>query len=213
MQIPPRCCISLLFIISNYLYIPLGGTFGSITSPANFEPIARARIHLAEYLSNRRDLYHKFKHIIDEVKFSEKPSATTKFVQATKDSIHKGVIDLEKTRYNMFVDDNLFTQTKEFMKHAMAASIEALYMILGYPDIKKRQNPLSLDKYFESVCSYTRIQLGISVNTRTYRSRRSPKLHESCSGTFSSCNARTDSDRQFHRKRPRRHRMDGVASC
>ena len=67
----------------------------------------------------------------------------------------------------MFVDDNLFAQTKEFMKHAMAASIEALYMILGYPDIKKRQNPLSLDKYFESVCSYTRIQLGISVNTRT----------------------------------------------
>ena len=49
----------------------------------------------------------------------------------------------------------------------MAASIEALYTILGFPETKKRQSPLSLDKYFESVCSYERIQLGFQVNTRT----------------------------------------------
>ena len=149
------------------MFIPLGGTFGSITSPANFEPIARARVHLAYHLSNRRDLYIKYKDIIDRVQFSEDPLQDVIFTQAKEDSIHTGVADMDRTRYNMFVDDNLFAQTKEFMKHAMAASIEALYMILGYPDIKKRQNPLSLDKYFESVCSYTRIQLGISLNTRT----------------------------------------------
>ena len=48
----------------------------------------------------------------------------------------------------------------------MAASIEALFIVLGYPDLKKRQSPLSLDKYFESICSYMRIQLGIQINTR-----------------------------------------------
>ena len=48
----------------------------------------------------------------------------------------------------------------------MAASIEALYIILGFPDTSIRQDPLSLDKYFESVCSYERIQLGVKVNTR-----------------------------------------------
>ena len=47
------------FIISNLLFIPLGGTFGSITSPENFEPIARARTHLAEFLSDRTDLLKK----------------------------------------------------------------------------------------------------------------------------------------------------------
>ena len=52
------------------------------------------------------------------------------------------------------------------MKHAMAASIEALYIILGFPDVERRQDPLSLDKYFESVCSYKRTQLGIDINTR-----------------------------------------------
>ena len=34
----------------------------------------------------------------------------------------------------------------------MAVSIEALYVILGYHDTDKRYAPLSLDKYFESVC-------------------------------------------------------------
>ena len=52
----PDLASAFSFIISNLLYIPLGGTFGSITSPANFEPIARARTHLAEVLSDRRDL-------------------------------------------------------------------------------------------------------------------------------------------------------------
>ena len=67
----------------------------------------------------------------------------------------------------MFVDDNLFAQTKELIRHAMAASIEALYIILGSPEIDTRQNHLSLDKYFESIFSYERIQLGISINTRS----------------------------------------------
>ena len=67
----------------------------------------------------------------------------------------------------MFVDDSLFAQTRENMGHIMAASIEALYIILGFPDLEKRQNPLSLDKYYESVCSYERVQLGITINTRT----------------------------------------------
>ena len=49
----------------------------------------------------------------------------------------------------------------------MAASIEALYVILGFPNIEVRQNALSLDKYFDSVCSHERIQLGILINTRS----------------------------------------------
>jgi hypothetical protein len=67
----------------------------------------------------------------------------------------------------MFVDDSLFAQTRENMGHAMAASIEALYIILGFPELEKRQNPLRLDKYFESLCSCERVQLGITINTRT----------------------------------------------
>ena len=60
------------------------------------------------------------------------------------------------TNYNIFVDDSLFAQTRGQMKHAMAAGIELLYIILGYLDTDLRETPLSLDKYYESVCSYER---------------------------------------------------------
>ena len=59
------------FIIEKYLFIPLGGTFGSITSPSNFEPIARAITHLAGFLSDRTDLLQKYEHIIGKIKFSD----------------------------------------------------------------------------------------------------------------------------------------------
>ena len=117
-------------------------------------------------MSDRTDLFEKHKDIIDRVSFSDEPDKDTSFVQAVADNINKGIENPNKTKYNMFVDDSLFAQTKNKMKHAMAASIEALYMILGYPDVEIRQNPLSLDKYFESTCSYKRMQLGIDVNTR-----------------------------------------------
>ena len=67
----------------------------------------------------------------------------------------------------MFVDDSLFVQIRDEMKQAMTVSIEALYIIIGYLDEDKRQNALSLDRYFESVCSHEIIQLDIKINTRT----------------------------------------------
>ena len=67
----------------------------------------------------------------------------------------------------MFVDDSLFSNTFENIKHAMAASIESLYIVLRYPNVEIRQSPLSLDKYHQSICSYKIIQLGKVVNIRT----------------------------------------------
>ena len=163
----PDVASAFSFIIQYYLFISLGGTFGSIVTPSNFEPIARARTHLAEYLSTRRDLLQKYAHIIDKVKFSPEQDANTVFTNAVPCSINPGLIDTNRTQYNMFVDDSLFAQTRDNIKHAMAASIEALHIILGYPDTEIRQNPLSLDKYYESTCSFERIQLGIRVNSRT----------------------------------------------
>ena len=163
----PDIAAAFAFIIQYLLYIPLGNTFGSIVSPSNFEPIARARTHLAGYLSNKEDLTHKYESIINNVKFSDEPAADAKFVRAVPDKFNKGIDDPDKTEYNMFVDDSLFVQTRDRMKQAMAASIEALYIILGYPEEEKRQNALSLDKYYDSVCSHERVQLGIRVNSRT----------------------------------------------
>ena len=163
----PDVTSAFSFIIQYLLFISLGGTFGSIVTPSNFEPIARARTHLARYLSTRTNLLQKYLHIIDKVVFSPPQDDNTVFTQAVPCSINKGLDNIHQTEYNMFVDDSLFAQTRDRFKHAMAASIEALHIILGYPELDVRQNPLSLDKYFESTCSYERVQLGIKVNTRT----------------------------------------------
>ena len=145
----------------------MGGTFGSVVSPSDFQSFARACVHLAEVLSNRRDMLIKHKDIIDKVKFSEEPTSDTIFVKASPDKFNKGLKNTNKTVYSMFVDDSLFAQVSTNIKHAMAASIEALYIVLGYPETEKRQSPLSLDKYFHSICSFQRIQLGKTVNSRT----------------------------------------------
>ena len=67
----------------------------------------------------------------------------------------------------MFVDYSLLSNTFENIKHAIAESIEALYILLGYSNIEIRQSSLSLDKYHKSTCSYNRHQLGRVLNTRS----------------------------------------------
>ena len=45
-------------------------------------------------------------------------------------------------------------ETRKFMPQAMAASIEALFRLLGRPDSKFRKAALCLDKFVKSTCSY-----------------------------------------------------------
>ena len=152
------------FSISSFLMIPLGNVYDSIVSPQDWEPFARARTHLAEALSRRRDLYAKYRHIIDRVEFSSPPTGATIFVKATPNTLNTGVQDFIRTTYNMFDDESLFDNVASIIQHAMAASIEALYLVLGFPDERVRQNLLSLDKYFQSIASFRRVQLGKLVN-------------------------------------------------
>ena len=70
------------------------------------------------------------------------------------------------------------------MKQAMAASIEALHIILGYPETDIRQNSLSLDKYYESTCSFERIQLDITINTRRMTLALTEKKDYLCSMNY-----------------------------
>ena len=89
------------------------------------------------------------------------------FTPAVKYSQTHGISDAKSTAYNMFVDDSLYVHTKPVIRHSMAASIEALYMVLGYLDITARQDALSLDNFLQSICSYQRYQLVMLINNRS----------------------------------------------
>ena len=136
------------FRISSFLMIPLENTFGSIGSPQDWEPFARERTHLSEALYHRCGLYPKYKHIIDRVEFSSPLTDATTFIKTTPDTLNKSVQDFLCTTYNIFIDDYLFANVSCIIKHAMAASIEALYLFLGFHNELVRQNPLSLDNFF-----------------------------------------------------------------
>ena len=158
------------FIISLYFFLPTGGTFGAVPSPSNFEPIARARTYLATLMSRKKSLVKKHWDIIKLMKFSKRSPPSTTYVQAVPDAINQGVKDHQgnsRTTYSIFVDDSLYAEVHKYMLVAIAASIEALFLLLGFPQDHLRQNSLSLDKFYESTCSYKRVQLGKEINTRT----------------------------------------------
>ena len=142
----------------------------SLSSAQEYEIPATARRKLAETLSRCKDLLTKYKALIDKVEFSPTPDTDVKFQTAFADATNPGVEkDGEKclTKQNPFVDDTLMADILPFIKLAMAGSIEALYVVLGPLQETIRINPLSLDKFFHSKCSFEREQLGLLINTRT----------------------------------------------
>ena len=80
---------------------------------------------------------------------------------AIKNGIHSN------SEHHMFVDDNLIAEIHDHIMQAMATSIEALFLVLG-PDMPTiRRSNLSMETFYQSVCSYEISQLGLSINTRT----------------------------------------------
>jgi hypothetical protein len=90
------------------------------------------------------------------------------FARAIPDSINKGVFDENGKRrsptYDHHVDDNMYADITEFLPRAAAASIIALYEIVGYPD-GRIPDPISWDK-FESVHGHLRRVVGWEFNSR-----------------------------------------------
>eukprot|EP00957_Ditylum_brightwellii_P087650 6673752-Ditylum_brightwellii.AAC.1 len=48
----------------------------------------------------------------------------------------------------------------------MATSIEALFILMGFPEPHRRRNDVCMEKFLAAMCSYEKKQLGIRINTR-----------------------------------------------
>lgn len=111
-----------------------------------------------------REIEERHKELINLIKFPKDVfQCENKITLAAADNVNKGVFEngkREPTKNTMFADDNLMADTWEHLKLALAASTEALFMLLDYQDEKLRKSPLSMDKYYESRCSYSRKKLG-----------------------------------------------------
>jgi len=168
----PEIAAAFAAILNTTLCIPVGQNFGGNTSAQNWEGIAKAREIIAQFFSNKKfnSLQNKHKKILSLIQYSKHSHPKTKFVKARSDTIHKGVLDQQgiprNTPHNTFVDDNTIAEIRSRMPQAMAASVESLFLLLGYPDPTKRRSPLSMDKYYQAQCSFSKKQLGYLINTR-----------------------------------------------
>ena len=170
----PEIAAAFAAIVQKILWVPTGQVFGSNTSPQNFEAVANTREVVAEFFSSRKYNYliDKHKLILDKVQFEQSKSIEKiNFVQAVRDIKNQGVLDSTSEPVNTphftFVDDNHMADIGIRIKQAMAASIEAIFIVFGKDAVdSSRRSALSLEKYFHAKCSYVKVQLGNLVDTR-----------------------------------------------
>lgn len=159
------------FMIEDCLYFASGSTFGGNTSPSNFEPVARTRQQLAQYLWSQPDTLERARPHLPTLTFSPEPTLAeiATFVPATADALNPGVLRPDGSRrppgYDHHVDDNLYADIRDTFIKTVAASILALYCVLGFPCSGIR-DPLSREK-FNPEYTFHRPSVGITTNTRT----------------------------------------------
>ena len=130
------------FLVGNLYCLAIAMVFGSISSAASWEPFRRAIEGLSKKFSNRPDLVKKHKVYIDMLKWDVPSNPITKPVKAVKCPLNPGVIDDLGNQINhpsrIWVDDILIAAVGvENMKMALAAVIEAIFVVLGSPEVEK----------------------------------------------------------------------------
>ena len=88
-----------------------------------------------------------------------------------KCKLNPGVLDSSGANINhptrIWVDDALIAAVElTAMKMALAAVIEAIFVVLGQPDLTLRQCPLAMDKWKKLVVGEKQIALGLILKTR-----------------------------------------------
>ena len=166
------------YIIHNTLFLQCALTFGSDFSPASWEVLRRIIEMLAESLYKDSALRAKHREVLDKLTWQKSlGSAKARFVTATPDSKNQGVQDCSgndvSTPHDMFVDDDLYSEVfkPERLEQAAAASIEAIFILLGHSDLTARQDPISWDKFLEMPVDWHNKALGTMIDTRRMAAR------------------------------------------
>lgn len=162
------------YTIFAHLWIQIGCTFGSDFSPANWEGVRRCIEELAQGLFQDTSLRHKHRKYLDKLQWDVSLDSVRekKFAPAYRDSQNRGVLDEDgipvDTPHALFVDDDIYAEVycRIRVEQAIAASIEAMFILLGESDLTCRVDPVSWDKLVDMVISHFNKVLGLEFNTR-----------------------------------------------
>jgi hypothetical protein len=126
-------------------------------------------LRLSQKNANRPNLVVRHKKFIEMLKWEEiDPSA--ELTPAFTCTIDCGIMDNAGNQIDLpaciFVDDALMLALDvNHMKKVLAATIEAIFIVMGKPDVAVRQCPLAMDKWLELVIGPKQTMLGLIINT------------------------------------------------
>ncbi len=85
-------------------------------------------------------------------------------------TINRGIIDDTGNWISLpariYVDNAwILALDVDHMKTVLAAMIEAIFVVMGEPDVVVRQSPLAMDKWLELVIGLKQTMLGLIINT------------------------------------------------
>jgi hypothetical protein len=160
------------FCADQYYCLATAMVFGSNTSATSWEPFRRSIEALSNHYMNRPDLVVKHRRLLDMVQWAP-ISASGAPVVAKPCSINKGVLDDQSSLpaprpIRMYVDDALIAEVGiSYMNLRLAATIEAIFTIMGEDNPALRQCPVAMDKWETLIVSTQQIVLGVSLDTHT----------------------------------------------
>ena len=144
--------------------------FGSVASASSWKPFRRVIQAAATAYFANKSLKLKHKPFLDMIRWSPVAPEGTRFVQATACSQNKGIRDeegnLKPTPHHIYVDDNMMADTRSRMRDTLAAGIEAIFDVLGWPATHIRQCAISLKKWKLLYIMHRIVLLGLVFDTR-----------------------------------------------
>ncbi len=155
------------FIADKLYNLATAMVFGSTASASSWEAFRQAIKALTKVFANRPDLVIRHKKFINMLKWEE-IDLSAKLTPAFSCTINRGIMDDAGKRRDLpariYVDDALMLALDaDHMKIVLAATIEAIFIVMGEPDVKVRQCPLAMDKWLELVISPKQTMLGLII--------------------------------------------------
>ncbi len=170
------------FIADELYNLATAMVFGSTASASSWEAFRQAIKALTKIFATRPDLVVRHKKFIDMLKWEEiDPSA--KLTPAFSCTINCGIMDDAGKRRDLpaRIYDNdalMLALDADHMKMVLAAMIEAIFIVMGKPDVKVRQCPLAMDKWLELVIGPKQTMLGLIIDTNRLTVAIPPKYLE-----------------------------------
>ncbi len=157
------------FIADKLYNLAMAMVFGLTVSASSWEAFRQAIKALTKVFANRPNLVIRHKKFIDMLKWEE-IDPSDELTPAFSCTINCGIMDdAEKQRAlpaRIYVDNALMLALNaDHMKMVLAATIEAIFIGMGEPDVAVRQCPLAMDKWLELVIGPKQTMLGLIIDT------------------------------------------------